>query len=77
MDHGLAPFNVLGDMAVQLTPDLGLGPRIGLIDAWAVERLETLDPARLALPARHLAASTADADQLFREIVGLNFSDLR
>ena len=52
------------------TPELGLGPRLAIIEAWALERLDALAPARLALPDADTGATTAEADRLFRRLLG-------
>ncbi len=53
------------------TPELGRGPRIALLDTWTLERLETLNPERLALAAPDQSISAREADRLFRDTVGL------
>jgi predicted nucleotidyltransferase len=57
--------------AKRATPELGTRPPIAEIDAWAVAELERLDPARLAWsdpPGRDMRA---EADRLYRRIIGL------
>lgn len=47
------------------TPELGRRPRLAVIDQWAVELLEKLDPAKLDLPHPETHATRMEADQLF------------
>lgn len=54
------------------TPELGLGPRIEIIDAWAREALERFSPERLKLPSVPFDRDrSADAEHLFRSTIGL------
>lgn len=48
----------------QGTPELGLRARVGVIDDWALERTEALDPARLHLPQPEQMATRREADRL-------------
>jgi uncharacterized protein len=53
------------------TPELGLGPRIDVLNSWIVERLETLNPEQMTLPEHAASKTIQDADQLFRNTIGM------
>jgi hypothetical protein len=53
------------------TPELGLRSRIAAIDDWAMASLERLDPENLALSDEPRQDMRADADGLFRRIIGI------
>ena len=53
------------------TPELGFGPRVPVIDAWARGELERFGPAALELHEHDTRATAAEADGLFRRTVGL------
>jgi uncharacterized protein len=54
------------------TPEMGLEPRISALDDWAQCEMARLDPAILALPDCDQTATTAQADRLFQDIIGLS-----
>lgn len=63
-------------IAKRLTPELGRGPRIAVLDAWATEQMVALDPVGTDLTtaqdtAARTSAAATDADGLFRATVGL------
>lgn len=54
----------------QSTPELGLGPRIPAIDAWASGAIAHLAPEKLSLSHEPRTDGTAAANALFRDTVG-------
>ncbi|MGE3914391.1 MAG: nucleotidyltransferase domain-containing protein [Hyphomicrobiaceae bacterium] len=52
------------------TPELGSGPRIGVLDAWIDQELATLDPARLDLRDHDQGPTSEEADGLLRSTIG-------
>ena len=56
----------------RITPELGDGPRIGVLDTWIEERMLTLDPTRRALAEHDQRATRDEADALFQQIIGLS-----
>ena len=67
------PRAVLGQLieTKRDTPELGLGPHLPAIDNWAMREIERLDPARLALSDRPRQDMHADADRLYRHLIGV------
>jgi uncharacterized protein len=53
------------------TPELGLRPRIDVLNSWIVERLETLNPDLMTFPGHAANDTIQDADQLFRDTIGM------
>ncbi len=53
------------------TPELGDGPRIGVLDTWIEAQMAALDPARHALAEHDQTATRVEADGLFRGLVGV------
>lgn len=53
------------------TPELGFGPRVPVIDAWAAAELERLAPDRLQLSDHQAPNTLQAATALFRRTVGL------
>lgn len=69
------PSEVRGEVdgllaAKRATPELGRGRHIPAIDDWALATLAGSDPSRLALDDREPADTRAEADRLFRSIIG-------
>jgi hypothetical protein len=56
--------------AKRATPEIGSGPRIGVLDRWIDERLASLDPARRVLGDHDQRATREEADALFRQMIG-------
>lgn len=57
--------------AKRQTPELGRGPRIATLDAWAINMLETLTPTQRARDEGRAQERLAAADALFRSAAGL------
>jgi predicted nucleotidyltransferase len=79
IDRLLATADIPGDVAAAIesllvtkrsTPELGLGPRIGSIDAWAADAIARLGPDKLALSNTPRTDGRAAANALFRQTVG-------
>jgi uncharacterized protein len=51
------------------TPELGDGPRIGVLDRWIEAQMALLDPARHRLKGHDQTVTRAEADSLFRALV--------
>ena len=68
-----APRRAVDDLLMQKrdTPELGRRPRIAAIDDWAMATLERLNPEHLALSDKPRQDMRADADHLFRRIIGI------
>jgi predicted nucleotidyltransferase len=54
------------------TPELGTRAPIAEIDAWAAAELERLDPDGLALPGEPRRDIRAEADRLYRRVIGVD-----
>jgi predicted nucleotidyltransferase len=53
-------------------PELGARAPIAEIDAWVTEELERLHPDRLALPGEPRQDIRAEADRLYRRVIGVD-----
>jgi uncharacterized protein len=53
------------------TPELGTRPPMAEIDTWVADELERLQPDSLALPGEPRRDMQADADRLYRRIIGV------
>lgn len=59
------------------TPELGLAPRIAVLDAWAAEAIERFAPERLGLPSEPASdAARQSAERLYRATIGLGELDV-
>lgn len=58
-------------VAKRQTPELGLGPRIGVIDGWAIDRLEAWKPDAHDFGDAMPRTATAQVDALFRATIGV------
>jgi len=53
------------------TPELGTRPPVAEIDAWAAGELDRLNPEQLAVSGEPRSDMRAEADRLYRRIIGL------
>ncbi len=51
------------------TPELGDGPRIGVLDTWIEAQMSALDPSRHVLAEHDQGATRVEADGVFRELL--------